>query len=125
MPKTTRTRFECRRCGHCCRDLVDAYCGCVSDADLARWRRSGHGELLARVRSLELGPGNTLHLAWIDPLTGEEVEACPWLEVEAGSGLSRCRIEAVKPDHCRRFPQNSGHAAATGCPGYTPRPAPA
>ena len=117
-----QTRFECRRCGQCCRNLVDAYRGCVSDADLARWRRGGHSELLARVESLELGPGNTLHLAWLDPETGEEVDACPWLDQDPASGLSGCRIEAVKPDHCRRFPQNRRHAIGTGCPGYSPLP---
>ncbi len=114
----SRTGFNCRRCGHCCRTLVDAYRGCVSDADLARWRREGRSDLLARVETLDLGRGNLLHLAWVDPATREEVDACPWLLVDPASNQVRCSINAVKPDHCRKFPENRRHAAATGCPGY-------
>ncbi|HAD05473.1 MAG TPA: hypothetical protein DCF93_12935 [Desulfuromonas sp.] len=109
--------FNCRRCGHCCLNLVDAYRGCVSDADLARWRAAGRDDLLARVETLQLGPGNVLHLAWLDPDTGEEVERCPWLrELPDGAGYG-CGIEAIKPDHCRAYPEDAGHATATGCPG--------
>ena len=37
---TSLSTFNCRRCGHCCLTLVDAYQGCVSDGDLERWRHS-------------------------------------------------------------------------------------
>jgi len=115
----SRTEFNCRRCGHCCLTLVDAYNGCVSEADLARWRQSGRHDLLAWVQTLELAPGNTLHLAWVDPESGEDVERCPWL---AGSapGNYACAIEALKPDHCRAYPEHREHAGSTGCPGYLP-----
>jgi len=115
-----RTGFNCRRCGHCCRSLVDAYRGCVSDADLERWRRQQRDDLLLRVQTLDLGPGNRLHLAWFDPASGEEVESCPWLLAAPDSAQVLCGINSVKPDHCRDFPQDRGHAAATGCPGYRP-----
>ena len=113
----SRTSFSCRRCGHCCLNLVDAYRGCVSDADLKRWRSAGRHDLLARVETLELGRGNRLHLAWYDPESGEEVERCPWLQTTT-DGYA-CTIEALKPDHCRAYPEHRRHAAATGCPGYT------
>lgn len=122
MPPSARPRvtavtpFHCQRCGHCCRTLIDAYNGVVSAADLKRWRRAGRSDLLARVETLELGPGNRLHLAWRDPLSGEEVERCPWL-VEGADGCA-CAIEAIKPDHCRAYPEHRGHAEGTGCPGY-------
>ncbi len=107
--------FSCRRCGHCCLHLVDAYRGCVSDADLQRWRAAGRDDILARVESLDLGRGNVLHMAWIDPASGEEVDRCPWLS-ELPQGGFGCTIEAVKPDHCRAYPEHRGHAEATGCP---------
>jgi Fe-S-cluster containining protein len=98
---------------------VDAYRGCVSDADLARWKSAGRGDLLARIDSLDLGRGNILHLAWIDPETREDADRCPWLlDLPEGTG-HLCGIENIKPDHCRQFPRNRGHAAQTGCPGYS------
>lgn len=118
----SRATFSCSRCGHCCLHLVDAYNGCVSDADLARWRRAGRNDVLAWVQTLDLGRGNRLHLAWIDPTTGEEVERCPWLAGDAGQRGFSCAIEAIKPDHCRAYPEHRRHARSTGCPGYEPRP---
>lgn len=112
-------KFNCRRCGHCCLTLIDAYNGCVSDADLERWRQAGRHDLLERVQTLELGPGNQLHLAWIDPASGEEVERCPWLAGDA-PGNYACGIESLKPDHCRAYPEHRQHARSTGCPGHDP-----
>lgn len=113
------TAFDCRRCGHCCLNLVDAYRGCVSEADLERWYLAGRRDLLAMVETLELGPGNRLHLAWIDPVSGEEVERCPWLREQADQAGFHCAIEAIKPDHCRAYPEHPQHAAMTGCPGFS------
>jgi len=115
-------RFSCRRCGHCCLHLSDAYRGCVSDADLERWRKAGRHDLLAWVQTLNLGRGNVLHLAWLDPSTGDEVERCPWLTGDATQGGFACAIEAIKPDHCRAYPEHRRHARSTGCPGFEPRP---
>jgi hypothetical protein len=117
-----RLKFNCRFCGHCCLNLVDAYRGCVSDADLRRWREHGRDDLLAWVVTLELGPGNRLHTAWVDPATGDDVESCPWLLDRPGGGYL-CGIDAIKPDHCRNYPEHRRHAAATGCRGYEPDPA--
>lgn len=119
MKRMKPTSFSCRRCGHCCLTLVDAYNGCVSDADLDRWRAAGRNDLLERVETLDLGRGNLLHLAWIDPLTGEAVERCPWL-TGTTPGDYTCGIEALKPDHCRAYPEHRQHGLSTGCPGYDP-----
>lgn len=113
--------FDCRRCGHCCLTLVDAYRGCVSDADLARWQAAGRNDILACVETLDLGRGNLLHYAWVDPLTGDDVDRCPWLVVLPEAGQHACAIEALKPDHCRAYPEHRRHAAATGCPGVLNR----
>ncbi len=114
-------KFNCRCCGHCCLTLIDAYNGCVSDADLRRWQQLGRDDLLAWVETLELGPGNQLHTAWVDPETGEDVERCPWLlALIAGKGHI-CGIDSIKPDHCRAYPEHRKHAEETGCPGYNQR----
>jgi hypothetical protein len=115
---TVERAFKCRCCGHCCLNLADAYNGCVSDADLERWRRLGRVDLLCRVRTLELGPGNRLHAAWLDPETGDDVERCPWLLDRIDQAGYLCGIEDIKPDHCRDYPEHRRHAEATGCAGY-------
>jgi Fe-S-cluster containining protein len=110
--------FECRGCGHCCLNLVDAFNGCVTDADLERWQRLGRADLLACVETLYLGPDNQLHTAWIDPASGDDVERCPWLLERIDPKGYICSINEIKPDHCRNYPEHHEHAVATGCKGY-------
>jgi hypothetical protein len=110
--------FSCRCCGHCCLNLVDAYNGCVSDADLKRWEQLGRSDITDRVETLSLGPGNNLHTAWIDPETGDDVDRCPWLLDMLGQKGYLCGIEEIKPDHCRAYPEHKNHAETTGCKGY-------
>ena len=113
-----KQNFACRCCGHCCLNLIDAFNGCVSDADLERWRHLGRHDLLARVKTLALSPGNLLHMAWIDPESGEDVDRCPWLLDRIDRQGYICCIDDIKPDHCRAYPEHQGHAEATGCKGY-------
>jgi hypothetical protein len=111
--------FKCRLCGHCCLNLVDAYRGCVSDADLELWRREGRDDLLAWVETLDLGHGNLLHTAWIDPETKDDVDRCPWLRElpeQKGQKVYICSINDVKPQHCREYPEHQRHGQQTGCP---------
>ena len=112
------SKFNCRCCGHCCLNLIDAYNGVVSDADLQRWQQLGRDDLIAWVETLDLGPGNMLHTAWVDPETGEDVERCPWVLDKIDESGHLCGIDNVKPDHCRAYPEHQKHAAATGCDGY-------
>lgn len=111
--------FNCSGCGHCCLQLIDAYNGCVSDTDLLRWRELGRNDLLMWVKTLDLGPGNQLHLAWVDPQTGDDVERCPWLLDRLDRKGHFCAINDIKPDHCRAYPEHRKHADATGCNGYS------
>ncbi|KIH76784.1 hypothetical protein SAMN05660860_00824 [Geoalkalibacter ferrihydriticus] len=113
--------FNCCCCGHCCLNLVDAYNGCVSDDDVERWQKLGRHDLMAWINTLDLGPGNKLHLAWIDPESGDDVERCPWLLDRLDRAESKgylCGIDEIKPDHCRSYPTDQSHATATGCNGY-------
>jgi Fe-S-cluster containining protein len=111
-------KFNCHGCGHCCLMLIDAYNGCVSDDDLLRWKLQGRDDILAWVETLDLGPGNQLHTAWVNPETGEDVERCPWLlDMLNGKGYL-CGIEPIKPDHCRAYPEHQKHAESTNCQGY-------
>jgi len=114
-----RKGFNCLCCGHCCLNLVDAYRGCVSDADLALWRREGRSDILAWVDSIDLGRGNVLHSAWVDPETGDDVDRCPWLAEAPEGGGYLCGIHDLKPEHCRNYPEHRRHGEATGCRGFS------
>jgi Fe-S-cluster containining protein len=110
--------FNCRCCGHCCLSLIDAYNGCVSDDDLDRWHQHDRFDILAWVQTLDLGPTNKLHAAWVDPETGDDVERCPWLIDRLDRKGHLCGIEEIKPDHCRAYPEHRRHAESTGCRAY-------
>lgn len=110
--------FNCRCCGQCCLTLIDAYNGCVSNEDLERWRQSGRDDILAWVKTLDLGPTNKLHTAWVDPESGDDVERCPWLIDRLNQKGHLCGIEEIKPDHCRAYPEHQSHAESTGCKAY-------
>ena len=115
---TMNQTFDCHCCGNCCLNLIDAYNGCVSDKDLERWQQLGRNDLLAWVVTLDLGPGNKLHTAWVNPETGDDVERCPWLLDRLDHKGHLCGIENIKPDHCKAYPEHQNHAEATGCNGY-------
>jgi len=110
--------FSCRLCGHCCLNLVDAYRGCVSDADLQRWQEAGRSDLLEWVDTLELGNNNRLHMVWVHPETGEEVDRCPWLLDILNKRGHICGINDLKPDYCSDYPEHRQHAENTGCSGF-------
>jgi len=112
--------FACRCCGHCCLNLPDAFNGCVSEADVQRWGQHDRGDILSRIEAIDLGPGNRLYVAWLDPDTGDDVERCPWLLDRVDRHGYLCGIEEIKPDHCRAYPEHQRHADATGCNGYQP-----
>ena len=111
-------KFNCHCCGHCCLNLIDAYNGVVSDADLLRWKKLERDDLLEWVVTLELGPDNLLHTAWVDPVTGDDVERCPWVLDKIDGKGHLCGIDSIKPDHCRAYPEHQKHAESTGCRGY-------
>ena len=52
------------------------------------------------------------------PVTGDDVERCPWVldKIEGKGHL--CGIDSIKPDHCRAYPEHQKHAESTGCRGY-------
>lgn len=110
--------FNCHCCGNCCLNLSDAYNGCISDADLKRWRQLDRKDLLAWVVTLDLGAENKLHTAWVNPDTGDDTERCPWLLDLLGQKGHICGIDDIKPDHCRAYPEHQRHAESTGCHGY-------
>lgn len=100
----TPQRTGCACCGKCC-----LYFGGhlhASDRDLARWKREGRDDLLARV--------NRLGWIWVDPVTKQLVDPCPFLTPD-GPERWVCSINDTKPDICRDYPTLAhGHRCLSG-----------
>ena len=113
--------FQCKQCGYCCREISGAFQTCASEADIRRWQEADRDDILAWVVSMALGD-QFVHDLWIDPETGEDATGCPWLQKMPGQNRYICRIQDLKPDHCRNYPHSRQHAEETGCPGFGPEP---
>lgn len=89
-------RFECIRCGNCCR-----WPGCVKVGDaeidaIAAFLGMEVSEFIERYTALM---PDRQGLTLIEKPDG----SCIFLE--GGKGLSRCRIQPVKPVQCDAFPE--------------------
>lgn len=112
--------FKCRQCGHCCLNLEDAYQTTAFEEDVLAWEAAERWDIVSRVWCWENEKGVLFNDIWINPRTGEEVNRCPWLRKLPNRNKYKCRINDLKPRHCREFPVSRKHARETGCPGYDP-----
>lgn len=110
--------FKCKQCGNCCLNLNDAFQTSVSDEDIAMWREKGRFDILAWVDPIPVGDGNYVYDIWINPKTGDDVWRCPWLRKLPKQDKYICRIQNVKPEHCRKYPNSKKHADETECRGF-------
>lgn len=110
--------FKCKRCGNCCLNLTEAYQTSVSDEDIEMWEDEGRSDILAWVCSMRLGGGRYIHDIWIHPKTDADVWRCPWLRKLPNQNKYKCRIQNLKPGHCRAYPHSKEHAEETGCKAF-------
>ncbi|HKI47776.1 MAG TPA: hypothetical protein VKA69_00500, partial [Desulfobacteria bacterium] len=75
-------------------------------------------DILAWVDIISLGESHQVYDIWINPRTGDDVARCPWLRKLPGINKYICRIQDMKPEHCREYPLSREHATETGCPGF-------
>jgi hypothetical protein len=85
---------ECARCSSCCTDLWDAYNFTATERDLLLWSLSGRWDILDRI------DWRIWH-CWISSKTGLVLDKCPWLYKNREKTAFSCRIDEVKPRHCR------------------------
>ena len=110
--------FKCKQCGNCCLKLRDAVEICATDKDMRMWEREGREDILEWVDPIPIGESKFVYDIWISPVTGEDVQRCPWLRKLRGKDKYFCRIHDVKPEHCRKYPKSRKHAGQTGCKGF-------
>ncbi len=86
-----RLRFECTRCGACCRRPGVVYLAADEPARLAAFLGLGLAQFRSRYLS-ELPDGE----GWVIEVEGDA--GCPLLDGDL------CSVEAVKPGQCRAYP---------------------
>ncbi len=107
--------FTCRRCGHCCRDLV--YRDHGTAADYIRIEETCRRDILARMVPVYQEGRLIACRFWIDPSSGLYSQTCPWLEPRRDE-VWTCTIRNLRPDICRQYPGSRKHAEMTGCLGF-------
>ena len=89
---------DCNQCGKCCLAYSDGGLSATAQ-DIEGW------ELFNPAIAEYVADGKI----WMDPVTGEQLTRCPWLEVlsdDSGSGSTKygCRIYHDRPQDCRHYP---------------------
>ena len=97
IQEAIETRFECARCGHCCKGS-----GTVDVGEAEIWRMAEHLALEPKefIRRYAIAQGRG---RWILRDIANEEQWCIFLELMP-DGLYGCKVNAAKPDQCASFP---------------------
>ena len=114
---TSKYGFQCKRCGHCCKNMAGGYCFTVDEEQVEIWETE-----VPHLLDWLLGDGCGWHDGWIHPQTGEEVYRCPWYREFKHPRFknkgAHCLIHRHKHYVCKGYPWNIAHGISTGCRGY-------
>lgn len=94
----------CNRCGRCCLNLQ---LGSATEQDILIWKKK-KPEVLDYVC-------DCCSDLWISPVTGEEMNRCPWLRKLPKKEQYKCRIYELRPEVCRDYPVNIEQMINNGC----------
>lgn len=86
-------RFECQKCGNCCRNTRVNICY----SDIERWKNERRWDILSQVGWVTYNKTDYLQLALLKTLPKNAV--CPYL-----SESNLCKIHETKPRVCKDFP---------------------
>ncbi len=86
----------CTQCGKCCIKYSDGSgLGSATELDMEVWG-------IFRPEVLNYLGG--LADMWISPVTGNEMDRCPWLRKLPLKEKYKCRIHDVRPETCQDYP---------------------
>ena len=91
---------------------------CATEDDIRRWQENDRSDILEWVDVIYLGEEHRVYDIWINPVTGDDVQRCPWLRKLPNKDKYTCRIHDLKPEHCRAYPRTRKHALKTECKGF-------
>ena len=99
----------CNQCGKCCIHYSDGGLSATAD-EIAGWE----------IFNPEIAEYVVDGKIWMDPVSGEQLTRCPWLEelpIGSGSGSIKyaCRIYLDRPEDCRHYPTATAEMVRDGC----------
>ena len=98
----------CTQCGKCClKYSAGAGLGSATECDVELWELEAP-EILAYTDFM-------LHDLWISPVTGEEMNRCPWLRKFPRKEKYKCRIYKYRPEACQGYPVSIDQMIRDGC----------
>jgi Fe-S-cluster containining protein len=114
--ETGMESFKCRQCGRCC--LFLDYHKELTHEDYLLWQSLGRTDIMKRVGLIRTKGEILAYRIWIDPITRQLSEWCPWLKKDSEQNRYICRIHHVRPGICRQYPGSRKHARMTGCTAF-------
>lgn len=103
---------SCERCGNCCDERVASGLSASSE-DLKNWEDNNPNILKYTHKVHEALDCADL---WFSPITGQELERCPWLRKDRNKPTYKCLIHDLKPEVCSSYPLNLNQMKIIGCP---------
>lgn len=97
---------QCIQCGKCClKYSANSGLGCATEKDFKLWKKH-RPDILAYADCSDL---------WVSPVTGEEMDRCPWLRKLPNKDKYKCRIYEARPEVCRNYPRSIEQMIKDGC----------
>ena len=84
---------NCNQCGKCCINYSDG--GLSASAEEIEWWETHRPDIASYASNGSI---------WVDPLTGKQLDKCPWLEKLPGQEKYICGIYYDRPDDCKYYP---------------------
>ena len=84
---------DCNQCGKCCIKYSDGGLS-ASASEIELWDIF-RPDIYQYVRDGKI---------WMDPVTGKQIELCPWLRKEPNQEKYTCDIYYDRPEDCKHYP---------------------
>ena len=107
MSRKKKNKAICRQCGKCCTDLEEAADNYLFEKEAKVWIDAGREDILDYTKRVEDEDADVGYEIWFSPKTGRKLERCPWIRKLPNKNVFICRINDIKPSHCRAFKPGS------------------
>jgi Fe-S-cluster containining protein len=95
---------DCNQCGKCCTNYGGS--GLSASVGEIDWWETYRPEISRYVSGGKI---------WISPVTGKQMEKCPWLQKLPNQKKYSCHIYHDRPDDCRYYPVDIGQMIRDDC----------
>jgi Fe-S-cluster containining protein len=84
---------ECNQCGKCCENYSNGGLSAL-ESEIEYWEIF-RPDIFSYVSDGKI---------WVNPLTGKQIERCPWLRQLPNQNKYTCDIYDDRPDDCKHYP---------------------